>query len=99
MKIELFSVKDVLVGFSQPIACVNEAVALRQFIGSCRAQQPNICNTFPENKEFWKLGTLDDETGELKNDLKFLARASNYVEQSPITTPDVATKKEEGEER
>lgn len=93
MKIELFSIKDVLVGFSQPFACANEAVALRQFIGSVRAQQPNICNTFPENKELWKIGELDDQTGELTSNIKFIARATTYV--MPDITPDSDEKKEE----
>lgn len=80
MKMELFAIKDTMVGFSQPFPAVNEGVALRQFIGSAKAEQPNIVNTYPENKELWKLGVLDDQTGELNSDIKFIARASVYTE-------------------
>ena len=80
MKMDLYAIKDNLVGFSQPFPCHNEGVALRQFIASARAEQPNIVNTYPENKELWKVAVMDDQTGEVSADLKFVARAITYTE-------------------
>lgn len=94
MKIEMYSVKDSMVGFSQPFCMVNEAVALRAFIASVRSPEPNVANTFPENKSLWKVGTMDDQTGELTADVKFIAEASPYVIQTP-TPIEVATKSQE----
>lgn len=89
MKISLYSVKDTLVGFSQPFCSVNDATALRMFISSVRSKEQNACNTFPENKELWKLGDIDDQTGKIKSDVVFLAKASIYVnEQLPLEKID-----------
>lgn len=81
MKIELFSIKDNLVGHSQPFCAVNEQVAVRQFAGSANAEQPNVVNTYPENKELWKLGTLDDQTGILESEVKYLGRAIDFIKK------------------
>ena len=82
MKIELFSVKDTLVGFSQPFAAMSDAVALRQFIATVQSPKPNFCNTFPEQKELYYIGCFDDATGKIttSDELpRFLANASAYV--------------------
>lgn len=91
MKIELYAVKDVLVGMSQPFCAQNEAVARRMFIGSAQAQTPNLVNTFPENKELWKIGDYDDQTGALTSDIKFIDRAAPYCTApvNPFQTPPV----------
>lgn len=85
MKIELYSIKDVCVGFSQPFACINDDVALRQFIATVRAERPNFCNTFPEHKELWKLGHMDDQDGKIFSKPKFMAKAISYVVVSEYT--------------
>lgn len=79
MKIELYSVRDTLLCYSQPFPAENEQVALRMFIASVRSPQPNACNTFPENKELWKIGSFDDKTGKLYTDLRHIANAQSYV--------------------
>lgn len=79
MKLELYAVKDNKVGFSQPFVCPNQAFALRMFITSVRSDKPNAANTFPEDKELWKVGELDDQTGRLTSDLAQIAHASTYV--------------------
>lgn len=90
MKIELFSIKDNLVGHSQPFCAVSEQVAIRQFIGSANSEQPNIVNTYPENKELWKLGSVDDQTGVLESDVKYLCRASDFINKEVVTHEDSA---------
>ena len=91
MKINLYAVKDVLVGFSEPFCAQNDAVARRMFIGSAQAQTPNLVNTFPENKELWKIAEYDDQTGTMSNDVVFLDRAAFYCTSpiNPFQTPPV----------
>lgn len=79
MILELYAIKDTKAAFTQPIVCPNEGFALRMFIGSVRATQPNAANVFPEDKEFWRIGYMDDQTGELKSDLQRIAFASSYI--------------------
>lgn len=79
MKVKMYSIKDTLVGFSQPFPALNDAVALRMFIGSVQAEQPNICNTYPENKQLWSLCEFDDQTGEMVSCPTHLAEAAQYV--------------------
>lgn len=83
MNINVYSVKDSKVGFGTPIACINDEMALRQFIGSVRAETPNVCNTYPEDKSFWKLGSFDEATGVFTCDLRELAKAEIYVVPAP----------------
>lgn len=97
MKIELYAVKDVLVGLSQPFCAQNEAVARRMFIGSAQAQTPNVVNTFPENKELWKIGDYDDQTGAVTSDLKFIDRAAPYC-TAPVNPFQAATVASDGSE-
>lgn len=86
MMINVYSVKDSKCGFGAPIVCINDEMALRQFIGSVRAETPNVCNTFPEDKSFYKLGAFDEETGAFTSDIRLIAQASTYV--VPPAKPD-----------
>lgn len=79
MKIFLFSVKDTAAGFSQPFAAPNDGVARRMFANSVRAETPNVANTNPEDKSFWKLGELDTETGLITCDVIQLAEAVEFM--------------------
>lgn len=79
MILELYSVRDTKGAYSQPVVCPNEAFALRMFIGSVRSDKPNAANIFPEDKEFWLLGYMDDQTGKIESKLKCIAYASSYI--------------------
>lgn len=63
MIMEVFSLKDDKVGFSQPFFFQNTQVAIRSFIATVRAETANPFNTFPEDKSFYHLGHFDDQTG------------------------------------
>ena len=80
--LEIYSIKDDLLGFSQPFLSNSEAVALRSFIASVRASEPNAANTFPENKSLYRLGTINIESGSIVSDVVFIARAITYLETS-----------------
>lgn len=94
MKIELYSVKDTKVGFSVPFSCVSDDVALRQFIATVRSSQPNFCNTFPEDKMLYHVGSFDDQSGVITPcEPNFLAHAVTFV-QAPVAAPEGGQKNE-----
>lgn len=80
MILNLYSVRDDLVGFGAPFLAQSDAVAMRMFKGSAQASEPNVVNTYPENKSLWIVGSFDDQTGkveEFKSDL--LCRAVDVI--------------------
>lgn len=91
MKIPLFAIRDKKIGFSQPFAKVNRTDAERAFISSVKASQPNICNEYPEDKQLWYLGELDDQTGRLSGEPEYLLDAIQFVNPEPVSEE---TKKE-----
>ena len=82
--IELYAIKDTLIGFSQPFFAQSRAVALRSFIGSVRATTPNVANTFPENKELYQIGVMNCDDGSITSSVEFVARAISYVENTEV---------------
>lgn len=83
---KLYTIKDNLVGFcNPPFQCQNDEAAKRLFIMLAKQAQENIVNTFPESKELWALGELDEQTGSIMSDVRFLERALPHVAppQSP----------------
>ena len=82
--IELYAIKDTLIGFSQPFFAQSRPVALRSFIGSVRATTPNIANTFPENKELYQIGVMNLDDGSITTSVEFVARAISYVEDTEV---------------
>lgn len=89
MILNLYAIKDTKGPFTQPIVYPNDEFALRAFIAAVRSSQPNTANTFPEDKQFFRVGTYDDENGKLVSDVKLIACASNYVVEHPATVPVV----------
>lgn len=76
----IYSIKDTKIGFTAPFTMQNDAVAVRAFSASAQAQQPNPVNTFPEDKELWKMGTFDDQTGVITSyEPKYVAKAVDYI--------------------
>ena len=82
--IELYAIKDTLIGFSQPFFAQSRAVALRNFVGSAQATTPNIVNTYPENKELYQVGIMNLDTGEITTQIEYVARAVTYVEPKEV---------------
>lgn len=79
MIIKVYSVKDELIGFSQPFYAPSNAVAIRSFQGSAQSEKPNIVNTNPEDKSLWFVGEFDDQSGSFTNSLERIARAEDFI--------------------
>ena len=88
MKIGIYSVRDALVGFSTPFYARNDGEAHRLFANSANAGTPNIVNTNPEDKELFKLGSFDEETGELEKDLRFIVSAKAVIKEEPANASE-----------
>ena len=90
---KLYTIKDNLVGFcNPPFQCPNDETAKRLFASLAKEQQPNLINTFPENKELWKLGEMDENTGAIISDVFFMDRATAHIPnvvQSQTNTTEV----------
>lgn len=62
MKMEMYSIKDELSGYSTPIPIQNEEMAIRYF--KSQLENAPIMQTEPKDFSIWKMGKFDNETGE-----------------------------------
>lgn len=79
MKIKIYAIKDTKIGFMSPFYLQNDGVAIRSFTNESNATQQNVVNTNPEDKELWRLGELDDQTGEIVSEIKYLIKANDVI--------------------
>lgn len=64
MKVCVTCIRDVLIGFGNPMFSLNEAVAKRDFASMVNDDNRNAQVSFaPSDFELYKLGTFDTETG------------------------------------
>lgn len=75
----LFSVKDHKIGFTTVFVAPNNAAAIRMF-GDTVRDKSSILGQHPEDYALYGLGTMDDDTGELKSETKFLENAIAFTE-------------------
>ena len=79
MKYGIYSIKDTKIGFMNPFYSHNDGTALRDFTNGANDAQKNAINTNPEDKELWRLGEFDDQTGEIKSEVKYLIKANDVI--------------------
>lgn len=66
MKRALFSVRDELVGYGDPFALPdNDEVAVRIFTQAVKDEKPNRINQSKQDMVLFRLGYLDDQSGEI----------------------------------
>lgn len=69
MILHLFATKDIKVGaFNQPFAVRASGQAIRGFLDAMRSPEA----THPADMELWKLGTFNDDNGQLTQELTFI---------------------------
>lgn len=82
MRLEIYAIRDTMVGFMTPFYQANEQVALRNF--KIRINNPTSeLKAIAENLELYKLGTFDDQSGEI-SPLKrsvFMAKGNDVLEK------------------
>jgi len=79
MKLYIYSIKDTKIGFMNPFYLQNDGVAIREFTNGANDNQKNAINTNPEDKELWGLGTYDDQTGEIKSEVRYIIKANDVI--------------------
>lgn len=92
----LYSIKDNLIGFGtirelpMVLDLPNDDVARRVVQDACAdGQKPNALNTHPENKELWRLGSIDEVTGVISPcDPILIARAIEYIGKERVVHED-----------
>lgn len=78
MKNKLYAVKDNKVGFlNAPFIAPNNAAAMRMF-GDTVQDTNTLLNKHPEDYELYSLGEMDENTGELFSEVKFLETAVSF---------------------
>lgn len=78
MEIKLYSIKDTKMGFQQVFCLPNNASAIRWF-GDTVTNKDHPMNRHPEDYQIFSIGTLDDQTGEIKSKVEFLENASSFT--------------------
>ncbi len=81
MKLKIYSIKDTKVGFMQPFYQANQAVAIRAFNNAVNAKDANNINQNPDDMELWELGEFDDQTGEIKSEVKYVVKANDLIKK------------------
>lgn len=76
---KLYGVKDTLIGFCETMTGVNDGMMIRNF-GMIAKDKSTMIGKFPDNFELWKLGDIDEKTGEYEPDLRKIAEAKDYTE-------------------
>lgn len=75
---DLFAVKDVKSGrFAAPFLADNIQVAKRNVAWAMKDQTTAFFN-FPEDYQLYKLGSFDEQTGELVSDVLFVANLTEF---------------------
>lgn len=79
MVVQVFAVYDSKARvYGQPFFVVNEGLAVRAFQSSCNDPTTEL-NKYPEDFSLFRLGTFNDENGELRSELpKNLGLAAQY---------------------
>ena len=75
-KYNIYSIKDVKMGFMTPIYQKNDAVAIRDLsnVVNDKTNKSFISENY-EDVELYKLGEFDEETGEIVPEVKFIIAA------------------------
>lgn len=74
MKLGVYALKDVKVGFWKPFTQPNDAVAQREFDNLVNASNDSFIVQNYEDLELYKLGEFDDETGVLKSKVRYMLK-------------------------
>lgn len=80
MTINLYAVKDVKVGFMNTWGEINDAAAKRDFDDAINHSQSAL-NKHPHDMQLYKVGTWNDQTGELTSEVKYLASGADYFKE------------------
>ncbi len=73
----LYSIKDKKIGFNSPFTAPNNYAAIRMFADTVKDENSMLAK-HPEDYELYKLGSFNDDTGEIVADCQYLENAMNF---------------------
>lgn len=77
----IYSLKDIKLGkLGIPFVAPNDDIAKRMLAETMQAGDTTIAK-YPEDFQLFKLGEYDEITGELVNDFKFIANATEFKKE------------------
>lgn len=85
---KLYYIKDTKAGFNAPFCAQNDLLAERMLSNDVNNPKAPIALN-PEDFELWTAGSYCLETGEIKTDVKYLARALDYVKKNQTQPTEV----------
>lgn len=97
MKIELYSVKDIKIGYSAPFEAKNKGEALRMFEDALTNKQSTL-SKHPRDMELYYVGTFDLDTGATEGEIKYIASGKDFVIDKKFNELDEETLKQVLEE-
>lgn len=88
LELKLYCVKDAKVGMNQPYVANNDLDAMRSFQDTINrepmpGQPKSTLAQHPEDFSLFQLGTFNQQTGEIKPEVKFLIQAVDLVKKAP----------------
>lgn len=79
MKVGVYSVKDTKVAFATPFYSHSDETAIRSFTEAVNSETPNAVKQFVEDKQLYRLGYFDDDTGVITSDVAFLVNGVDVL--------------------
>lgn len=82
MIINLYSIKDLKVGFEPPFCAQNDEIAIRQFHGAAKygPLEQNRFKQNPSDYELFKIGQINLENGCIESDVQYVTNLLGVVE-------------------
>lgn len=68
MKYPVYSVRDVQVGFNQPMTDINDNVAKRNFTFAINNPDNGVMNFQPKDYDLYRVGYFDTESGVMESE-------------------------------
>lgn len=76
MSAKLFAIKDTKIGFGAPFKAPNNFAAIRMFADTVNSPE-TMMNQHAEDFQLFAVGEMDEDTGEITTEVKFLENAVN----------------------
>lgn len=80
MKQNIYSIKDIKIGYTQIFTAPNNAFAIRMF-GETVKGEGTLIHSHPEDFELYKIGEINQENGEIVADLVYLEKAQTFCDK------------------
>lgn len=77
---KLYSIKDAKIGFNQVFQGTNKFEALRAFSEAVNNKQ-SLYNKFVNDFALYELGELDEQSGAITSEIKFIEEGSNLIKK------------------